>query len=303
MAPPLFMLGTGRSGTTLAFEMLAAHPDLAWFSNYESMFPASQLATHSRKVLELPWMWSRSARRASAYEVRPSETYSKLEGAFSGFAEPVRDLTAEDLTPWMSRRLRAILDHKLQTDGKDQLAFKYTGWGRIGFMQAMYPDARFIHIFRDIRAVANSLLQQRWWRGWQGPANWRWGPLSAEEQELWDSSDQSFLVLAGIQWVKCIQSIETAAAELPAEQFIRVRFEDLVSDKDAQMQRMLAFCGLPFNDAYQARLSGFEMKASARDRWKKDLTTSQVHTFERTMETYISWQDTLDSGGTSSEVS
>ncbi len=296
MTSPLFMLGTGRSGTTLAFEMLAAHPSLAWFSNYENRYPSSNLASHSRKLLDLPGMWSRSARKASTYEVRPSETYSKLSGAFAGFAEPCRDLTAEDLTPWMARRMRGVFEEKVRLDGKERLAFKYTGWGRVGFMHAMYPDAPFIHVLRDIRAVANSLLQQPWWRGWHGPAQWRWGPLSEQEQELWDRSGQSFLVLAGIQWVKCIQSIEQAASELPEGQMIRVRFEDLVADRDEQMRRMVEFCGLPFTDAYRSRLAAFQMKPAAKDRWKKDLTSSQVRVFEDVMAEYIEWQDTLDAG-------
>src|SRR5262245_41989498 len=31
---PIFVIGTGRSGTTLFFQMLGFHPDLAWFSTY-----------------------------------------------------------------------------------------------------------------------------------------------------------------------------------------------------------------------------------------------------------------------------
>ena len=52
----LFILGTGRSGTTIVFRMLASHPELGWFSNYEERFPrvpqfalASRLLDHVRR--------------------------------------------------------------------------------------------------------------------------------------------------------------------------------------------------------------------------------------------------------------
>ena len=36
---PLFFIGAPRSGTTIIFEAVARHPDLAWISNYCSRFP------------------------------------------------------------------------------------------------------------------------------------------------------------------------------------------------------------------------------------------------------------------------
>jgi len=43
---------------------------------------------------------------------------------------------------------------------------------RIGFLQAIFPDAKFIHIVRDGCAVANSRMNAPFWKGWQGLNTW-----------------------------------------------------------------------------------------------------------------------------------
>ena len=46
---PIFIIGCGRSGTTIVYDLLCEHPDLAWFSNYAQRWPAvPQLAALSR---------------------------------------------------------------------------------------------------------------------------------------------------------------------------------------------------------------------------------------------------------------
>ena len=39
IARPVFILGTGRSGTTLFLNVLAFHPDFTWFSTFSKRFP------------------------------------------------------------------------------------------------------------------------------------------------------------------------------------------------------------------------------------------------------------------------
>ena len=37
---PVFIVGCGRSGTTIVYELLCEHPDFAWFSSYAERWPA-----------------------------------------------------------------------------------------------------------------------------------------------------------------------------------------------------------------------------------------------------------------------
>ena len=63
-----------------------------------------------------------------------------------------------------------------------------TGWPRAGFLHAVFPDARYVNVIRDGRAVANSWLQMDWWLGYRGPEHWHFGPLSDEHREVWERS-------------------------------------------------------------------------------------------------------------------
>ena len=53
--------------------------------------------------------------------------------------------------------MHAVFEQML-TPKRNRLLIKITGWSRIGFLDEIFPDARFIHIVRDGRAVASSLL-------------------------------------------------------------------------------------------------------------------------------------------------
>ncbi|GAJ21506.1 unnamed protein product, partial [marine sediment metagenome] len=77
---------------------------------------------------------------------------------------------------------------------------KLTGWSRIEYIKELFPDAKFIHILRDGRGVANSLINVDFWKGWEGPHKWRWGMLNEEKMKEWNKYDQSFVILAAMEW-------------------------------------------------------------------------------------------------------
>src|SRR5690606_15399375 len=59
---PVFILGSGRSGSTLLYKMLCLHPEIAYISNWDARFPGSPLCmmlgrlTRGRYALNL-WSW------------------------------------------------------------------------------------------------------------------------------------------------------------------------------------------------------------------------------------------------------
>ncbi len=118
---------------------------------------------------------------------------------YPGFSVPFRDLGADDVLESTRRQLRSALA-RMRTPKRSHLVIKITGWPRVGFLREIFPEGRFVHVVRDGRAVASSLLKVPWWWGWRDRPNWRWGPLTPELDALWAESGRSFVALAAIQW-------------------------------------------------------------------------------------------------------
>lgn len=277
---PIFMIGTGRSGTTVGYQLLIRHPALAWYSSYDLRFPDAGWAHIAKRIQDVPGLRTLAANSQRGIAARPVEPFALMDQDFPGFGEPYRNLRASDLTPWARKRLRTRIAARMKQEGRPRFAMKWTGWSRAGFMDAAFPDARFIHIHRDGCAVANSLLQQPWWRGWQGPSQWRWGPLSAQDDALWRAHDESFVVLAGIQWRLCYEEIEASLAAIPTDRVHSLAYEDLCTAPMDRMRALFAFVDLPFTREVEQAVAGISLRNDAVDRWRKDLNPEQADALE-----------------------
>ena len=171
-----FVLGTGRCGSTLVHEVLARHPAVGFLSNVEDRLPLPPIAGRWNNEIfrAVPAALTRKGRLRFA----PSEGYRALGRSVSPvLAAPLRDLRAQDVTPWLEQRTRRFFTGRAEAQGRPVFLHKFTGWPRAGFLGRVFPEARFVHVVRDGRAVANSFLQMPWWRGYEGPDAWGWGPL------------------------------------------------------------------------------------------------------------------------------
>jgi len=178
------------------------------------------------------------------------------------------------VTARVKKQVRAALEPML-TPTRNRLLIKITGWPRIGFLNEIFEDAKFIHIVRDGRAVANSYVHiNEWqWRGWYGPYSWRYGPLSEPDQAAWEASDRSFVVLAGLQWKIHTRAIEAARRTVDPERFLEVRYETFCEQPLETCRRVLEFGELPHSPAFERHVRGTSIRDT--DRWRKDLSPEQ----------------------------
>jgi omega-hydroxy-beta-dihydromenaquinone-9 sulfotransferase len=160
------------------------------------------------------------------------------------------------------------------TPSRPHLLCKITGWPRLGFLNAVYPQAKFINVIRDGRAVASSLLRVWFWRGWHGPDNWDWGPLSAEQDRRWKSYGSSFVALAALQWEILMDAYERTKHIVPAERMLEVRYEDLCADPVGVTRRATEFAGLDFPASFQRSVQRLRLE-SRNDKWKQGLSPAQ----------------------------
>ena len=172
------------------------------------------------------------------------------------------------------------------TPQRNRMLIKLTGWPRTGFVSAIFPDARYVHVIRDGRSVASSLLNVDFWDGWRGPPSWRWGALAPALQSEWEASGKSFVVLAAIQWKLLMDSFELAKQSLPTGQLLEVRYEDLVAGSEAVIGRILDFCQLDNPDSFRAHVRSVPMRESNR-KWREGLTPAQQAAMEDALRAHL----------------
>jgi hypothetical protein len=266
---PIFVVGAGRSGSSLFHQMFTEHPRVAWMSTLCDRYP-DRLSRHRllMRAVDLPVLGGLLKRHWES-----AECYDFWDRFHRGFSQPCRDLRADDATPRARAALRRAVTG-LVTPRRPRLLAKITGWPRVGFLQAVFPDARFIHVYRDGRAVANSLLQVDFWRGWQGPDQWRWGPLDEAYRREWEAHDRSFVALAAIQWKILMRAAEVARRAAPAGSFMDVRYEAFAEHPIETFREVVEFCGLEWDPGFERALSRYPVE-SANYKWKQDLDDAQ----------------------------
>jgi hypothetical protein len=223
--------------------------------------------------------------RLLRYRFSAREGYQFWEAYSPGFGRPFRDLVATDLTNREKKLLRQAMAECL-TESRTRLLLKITGWPRIGYLAECFPDAKFVHLVRDGRAVANSLLAVSFWNGWHGPGRWRWDVLSEEQQANWEATGRSFVALAGFEWVMMLTAIEKASQALPPSQFLQIRYEDFCTSKVETVQQILKFADLDWTRDFARNVERYPA-TSANMKWQTDLTPSQQRILEKVEQPYL----------------
>ncbi|GIU85506.1 MAG: hypothetical protein KatS3mg009_0021 [Acidimicrobiia bacterium] len=239
----VFVIGTGRCGSTVVHEVLARNPDVAFLSNLEDRLGPAHLVSRWNQPVHAAF--GHRLTRKGRPRFAPSEGYRALAREVSPLlVDPDRDLTAADATPWLAARTQAFFRRRAERQRRAVVLHKFTGWPRAGYLHAVFPDARFVHVVRDGREVAASWLTMPWWQGRRGPAGWGFGPLPDHYAREWEESGRSYVLLAGLAWKLLMDAYERARSSVPAAAWMDVRYEDFVREPAAVVARVCRFAGI-----------------------------------------------------------
>jgi hypothetical protein len=263
---PVFVIACSRSGTTLLGDLLGAHSDCAVIPEAHFVINAYRyfLADGSPDALHRAWARIRADRRYRIWGLD-----------ISGGALPDAGVSTYDsLIHSLVRRYAATRGKSRFTCWVDHtpMNVKYAA-----SLDALFPGARFIHLVRDGRAVTASLLNLDWGRNTV--------PACAA---LWTSR-----VGYGL----------AAEAFLGPDRTLRVRYEDLLDDPPATLQRVCAFLRLPYQEsmvlgggfqvpgytASQHALVGRPPDRTRAGAWRQKLTPRQVEIFEHLTCDYLTY--------------
>ncbi len=270
--PFVFVVGCPRSGTTLLQRMLDHHPELA-VANDTHFIPRAvereapeQLAEIERgrvpplteRVVDAVVVYHRFERLGvPAAEARLLARGCRDLGEFAGrlytrFAQQRGKRLGGEKTPDYVRRLPLLA--------------------------GLFPRARVVHIVRDGRDVALSLLD--WATPGKGP-----GRL-----ELWERHP---VAACALWWRWQVQSGREAARQGRSGPYHEVSYEALVADPERELTRIAAFLGIPMHPAMlefhrgkptsgaggSAKSQWLPPTAGLRD-WRRQLPAEDVALFE-----------------------
>jgi hypothetical protein len=203
---PILLVGSPRSGTTLVRDVLRAHPRLT-FPPESNVLPAlyriyGDPADPRRARLLAGDLLRSYAIRSWGLELGVDDL--ARERTFAG-------MTAALYAAWAGREGKPRWGDKTPLHALELPAAR-----------AIFPGAQVVHLVRDGRAVAASLLRQPW------------GPSSATS--------------AARLWRRCVEAAQRDGAALGAD-YHELRFERLVTAPEEELRTLCSFLGEEFDPA------------------------------------------------------
>lgn len=267
-APPIFILGHWRTGTTLLHELMIQDPRFAYPNTYQCVDPNHFLLTESffTRLFGFLLPKERPMDNMKAGWDRPQEDefalcmlgvpspYTTIAFANNGPQDEeyldLAGLSPRALDRWKDALYRFLQQITYKT-GKRIVLKSPPHTARIKVLKEMFPDAVFVHIMRDPYVVFPSTVNL--WRtlydvqGFQAPTY----------DNLEDYVFETFKRMHA--------RLEEGKRLLPIEQFFEVRYEDLVQDPVATVQSIYEHLNLggwnemePSLKKFVAGLRGYE---------------------------------------------
>ena len=278
---PIFIIGSGRSGTTILYELLSIHPEVCWFANYNDLIPLFRTFPVFHRVLDLPligdWFKKRLiSSKKTRFRIRPVEG-DYIYHTYCGFEEN-RKTTEEDLTEEQSTKFKEVIKKYLRLTGKKRFINKQISNNqRLRLINAMFPNAYYIHILRDGRAVTSSLFHVDWW---QEIIIWWYGHGAAE----WERQGKDPIELCCQHWMNDVREI-FINQPLFADRYMEIGYEDLTKDVHTTIQRIIEFTGLRQSRHFMELLP--QTLPNMDHKWEKQLTEDQKRVVNSTLKDFM----------------
>ncbi len=277
LPPPLFIIGSPRSGTTLLRLMITSHPNIVvppecgfavwWRAKYADWrVEDSRGARLGDFIADL-----RSSRKIETWGL----DFDRLRHAIT--AEEPRDYPA--LAALVYEDYARIYDPQARRWGdKNNFHLEH-----IAALRDLYPDALLLHIVRDGRDVACSYRELR-----EGNSASAYAPkLPFEMGEI------------ATEWSQNLATIRTSFDALDWKGVCEVRYEDLVVAPERELRRICEFLGeawspIMLDYAERNRRDGLEPAeflawkrrtleppdAARAGRFRRELSPGQIDEFE-----------------------
>ena len=288
--PPLFILGHWRTGTTLLHELLIRDEQFIYPTTYQCLSPhnflhTTWIATHffnfllpeRRPMDNMAVGWQRPQEDEFALGNLGLKSpylcwaYPECYGEYDRYLD-LNELSPEEREHW--RRVFVRFLTRVSLDRPGRLVLKSpTHTARVRTLLEIFPDAQFIHIVRNPYEVFPSTVHT-----WERLEDY----LYLKKRRRDDLEDYLFGLAR-----RMYDNFERDRAAIPQGNLCEVRFEELVIDPLAEMQRI--YGELSLGDFAAVRPALAEHLATQKDyqRNKLELPEEQHEKIARHWADYI----------------
>lgn len=245
---PVFIISPPRSGSTLLFETLAQAREICTIGDESHGLIEDIKGLHpGHRHFDSNQLDAAAATPPIAAELRRR------------FLSAARDRDGTAPQQWPIRLLEKTPKNAL----------------RIPFLVKIFPEARFVYLYRHPRETLSSMIeawQSGRFRMYPRLPGWSGLPWSLLLVPGWrELAGRPLHEIVAEQWKVTTRSLLDELEALPAGRCQALRYEALLSDPQAQMERLCAGLGLSWDRRLDGglRLSRFTVSMPAPDKWRR----------------------------------
>lgn len=249
---PFFIIGSGRSGTTLLFRTLASHKEISAYPSEANELWHPQL---------YPW-WA-----------------SKHKSNVPPIWLDAQEFTSLSLSLRSRARTRAIRSAfglwQFVTGGKVFLNKSAMVTFMLPYIAREFPDAQYIHIIRDGRAVASSYAIKQF-------------RTIQKHVEIFEEQGIAFpigevLRKCAVSWRVHIEEIEKRKREsllVRGDNLYELRYESLCENPEGELKKILHYMGVSEGGFAKVDYSKFK---NMNFKYKNNLSEDEIHSITEIM--------------------
>lgn len=279
-APVFFVVGQGKSGTTWLRNVLNSHPEILC-KGEGRFFERDFVQVAPLEDLESGWL--KSVQPSSLYGAISSSEYLRtwIERSVWSDGENVD----EHLGNLSRLAVNYFLTQRLSKTDKKVVGDKttFSSGEIVNEIGAIYPEGRVIHMIRDGRDVAVSMIHHMWNYSKDVGAFYDLESEDLEKRDAYRENPASALAeglftekrLTNIarSWARHVGKAVDDGPALLGGNYAEVRYEDLLQRPEEEVGRLLRFLGADVNEETVKRCieaGSFEKWSEGRERGEEE---------------------------------
>lgn len=268
---PIFVVGTGRCGSTIVDSLLAMHPDLAWMPSWVDTAKGLPALALAGRIWKLPMLDPYRLSRRFPTPIEPYDTFRRYLPEFD----------REDVTPELLAsardRLVPLIEKVRRYHGGSRFLAKLVGRPvKVELFAALYPDAHFVHVTRELKPTLSSVMNVAFYEQWGPIEDWQWETIPQDCLDFYEECGRPEVIASAIRLRLNRIALREQLGKVPEPNRSEMPYGQFVQDGVAGVTRIADRCGLEVGPDLIERLKRRQVFGGADDKWRKFFDEEQV---------------------------